>query len=42
METVFAARISKGNWEIIWSHREIQDATKVRVDVEARIAEDFR
>ena len=29
-----------GSWETVWSHRESQDSTKPRPDVEARIAED--
>ena len=40
VQTVFAARMPNGNWEVVWSHRENQDATKPRADVEARIAAD--
>lgn len=29
-----------GDWEVVWSHREAQDATKPRADVEAKIAAD--
>lgn len=40
VETAFAARMPKGDWEIIWSHREVQDATRARPDLETRISED--
>lgn len=40
VQTVFAARMPGGKWEIAWSHRESQDATKPRPDIEARINSD--
>lgn len=40
VQTVFAARFPNGTWEIVWSHRESQDARKPRADLEAKIADD--
>lgn len=40
VEILFVARVSNEKWEIVWSHREIQDAAKPRADLEARIADD--
>lgn len=40
VEVLFVARMPNAKWEIVWSHREIQDAAKPRADLEARIAED--
>ena len=45
VQTAFVARITagpqeQGQWETIWSHRETADATKVRAETEARIAND--
>jgi hypothetical protein len=45
VQSVFVARINTGpqaqsHWETVWSHRETADATKVRADTEARIAND--
>ncbi len=40
VQTAFAARMPNGNWEVVWSHRESQDATKPRVEAEAKIVGD--
>jgi hypothetical protein len=40
VHAAFAARMPNGTWERVWSSQEIQDATKARPDVEARIAAD--
>ena len=40
VQTVFVAQMPKGNWEIVWSRVETQDATKPRADIEAKIAGD--
>ena len=40
VQTAFAARMPNGNWEVVWSHRESQDATKPRAEAEAKIAGD--
>ncbi len=45
VQSVFVARLNtdpqaQGNWETIWSHRETADATTVRAETEARIAND--
>lgn len=40
VQTAFAARMPNGNWEIIWSHRESQDGTRPRAEMEAKIAAD--
>ena len=45
VQSVFVARLNTGlqaqsHWETIWSHRETADATKVRAETEARIAND--
>lgn len=40
VQTVFVAQMPKGNWEIVWSHVETQDATKPRADIEAKISGD--
>jgi hypothetical protein len=40
VQTAFAARMPNGAWEVVWSHRETQDATKQRAEAEARIVAD--
>lgn len=40
VEVVFVARLPNEKWDIVWSHREIQDAAKPRADLEARISDD--
>ncbi|MBS0202190.1 MAG: hypothetical protein JSS49_04760 [Planctomycetes bacterium] len=40
VQSVFVAQMPNGNWEVVWSHVETQDATKPRVDIEAKIAGD--
>jgi hypothetical protein len=40
VQSAFAARMPNGSWEIVWSHREAQDSTKPRADMEAKISED--
>ena len=45
VQSVFVVRVDAGfpekaQWETVWSHRETADATKVRAETEARIAND--
>ena len=45
VQSAFVVRVGTGpqeqaQWETIWSHRETADATKVRAEAEARIAND--
>lgn len=40
VQTAFAAKMPNGDWEVVWSHRDAQDATRPRTDVEAKIAAD--
>lgn len=40
VQTAFAARMPNGTWEVVWSHRETQDATKQRAEAEAKIVGD--
>ena len=42
VQTAFGVRMPDGSWEVIWSHRESQDGTKLRADAEAKIAKDPR
>ncbi len=42
VQTAFDARMPDGSWDVIWSHRESQDGTKLRADAEAKIAKDPR
>ena len=45
VQSAFVVRVDAGSpekaqWETVWSHRETADATKVRAEAEARIAND--
>jgi len=40
VEVVFVVKMPNSTWDIVWSHREIQDATKPRAELEARITSD--
>jgi hypothetical protein len=40
VESVFAVRLDTGDWQILWSGRESQDAARQRPDAEAAITED--
>ncbi len=42
VQTAFDARMPDGSWDVIWSHRESQDGTKLRADAEAKIVKDPR
>jgi hypothetical protein len=40
VDSVFAVRLDKGNWQVIWSAHESGDAAKQRPEVETTIADD--